>query len=120
MREIAFWPRKTKVEADVSKPEPEMVDDFDVFVTDRSTLRVKASQQCATGLAGDLEASNAARSSSSPGVLGMLLQTKPAETVDVSEKTSVAGDNEGCDTNNDCDDVAKSAYLGCDSDAEFW
>ena len=109
-----------KVEADFSKVEPEMADDFDVFVTDRSTLRVKASKQSAAGLAGDLEASDALRSSSSQGVLGMLLQTEPTGTVDVSEQASVVGDNECCDANNDCDEAAKPAHSDCDSDAEFW
>ena len=109
-----------KAEADFSKVEADMADDFDVFATDRSTLRVKASKQSATVSAGDIEASDALRSSSSQGVLGMLLQTKPTGTVDVSEHASVLGDNEGCDANNDCDEAAKPAHSDCNSEAEFW
>jgi hypothetical protein len=51
--------KEEKLEADFSKVEPDAADDFDVFVTDRSTLRVKASKQSATVPAGDVEASDA-------------------------------------------------------------
>ena len=66
-------------------------------------------------MAGDLAASDTFCSSSSQGLLGVLLQTKPDGTVDVSEQASVVGDKEFCDANNDCDEVGKPVHSDCDS-----
>ena len=95
-----------------------MAADFDVFVTDLSTLRVEALKESATGSAGEPEAFDALRAFSSQGVLGALLQSKPAGTVDVSEQVSVVGDNACSVANNDCDEAAKPSHSEFNIEAE--